>query len=68
MKAMRTKFEKRAALLSRAKKIAKANGITEFKCPNCGGIASTVLMNGEVRTECHGLCQISAYMRIEEKL
>lgn len=65
MKAKRTNFEKRSALLNRAKKIAKAKGITEFKCPNCGGIASTLLESGEVKAECHGLCQISARIKAE---
>ena len=36
---------------------AKAHAVllkhTEFKCPCCGGIASTVIEEGVIKAECH---------------
>lgn len=56
--------ERYEALMEKAKKHAKPLKHTEFKCPYCGGIASTVIENGTVAAECHS-CNTRGYRRAE---
>lgn len=60
----KAQWEKRADLLRRAERVAKATSTTEFICPNCESIASVIIEGGEIRAECHGFCQVKAFKAI----
>ena len=56
--------ERYDALMDEAKKVARPIAHTEFVCPCCGGVASTVIENGNISAECH-CCNTRGYRNWE---
>lgn len=56
--------ERYDALMDEAKKVARPIRHTEFTCPYCGGVASTVIENGNISAECH-CCNTRGYRNWE---
>lgn len=56
--------ERYDALMDEAKKVARPIVHTEFVCPCCGGVASTVIENGNISAECH-CCNTRGYRNWE---
>ena len=62
---MRRKSEMRKCmLLDEAEKHVQPLKHTEFTCPICGGIASAILAEGEIKAECHA-CYVKSYRRVK---
>lgn len=47
------KKDKRNAMLQEAKKARTPLKHAEFKCPNCKGVASVIVLCGQLKAECH---------------
>lgn len=55
---------KKHMFLDEAERHAVLMQHTEFRCPVCGGIASAIVSEGEIKAECHACC-IKGYRRVK---